>query len=106
MRQAMRHHMAMAAFVAAAFGCGGDAGPSPRPGTAAPGARGQHASTTSTSSTSVSTGGHAGTGGEAGGGMGAGGSGGAPSGLPKIFLILMENHNWSQIINSSSAPYI
>jgi hypothetical protein len=45
--------------------------------------------------------------GEAGGGM----SDSAPpqdaaSGGPTVFLILMENHNWSSIKGSASAPYI
>lgn len=30
----------------------------------------------------------------------------APSSTPAVFLIVMENHNWSQIKDSASAPYI
>jgi len=32
--------------------------------------------------------------------------GSTPSHVKTIFLILMENHNWSSIKNSASAPYI
>jgi hypothetical protein len=32
--------------------------------------------------------------------------GGGPMGVTKVFLILMENHNWGDIKGSSSAPYI
>jgi hypothetical protein len=30
----------------------------------------------------------------------------APTSMPAVFLIVMENHNWSQIKGSKSAPYI
>lgn len=30
----------------------------------------------------------------------------APSSMPTVFLIVMENHNWSDIKDSASAPYI
>ena len=30
----------------------------------------------------------------------------APIPLPAVFVIMMENHNWSQIKNSAAAPYI
>jgi phosphatidylinositol-3-phosphatase len=55
--------------------------------------------------------GGAGEGGTAGaGGAGAGGSGdggGPPQpGLKTVFVIVMENHNWSDISGSSSAPFI
>ena len=55
------------------------------------------------------TGGMAGTGGTGTGGTGGtagtGGSGGS-AGIHTVFIILMENHNWSSIAGSSSAPYI
>ncbi len=30
----------------------------------------------------------------------------APKPLPNVFLILMENHNWNQIVGNRSAPYM
>ncbi|MEO7329260.1 MAG: alkaline phosphatase family protein [Minicystis sp.] len=68
-------------------------------------------STTSTTSASTSTSGGggsgAGGGGSGAGGMAAGGGGSTPdTPITKVFLILMENHNWSQIKGSPSAPYI
>ncbi len=64
-----------------------------------------------TSSGGTSSGGSAGsaTGGSGGTSTGgAGGSGGSASGnhIKTVFLIMMENHNWSAIKGSSSAPYI
>lgn len=58
-------------------------------------------------SSSSATGGSGGDAG-AGGSGGVGGAGGAaPIGpITKVFLILMENHNWSQIKGSPSAPFI
>jgi hypothetical protein len=61
-------------------------------------------------------GGGGGLGAGGGGGLGAGGGGGGATdagtdagntshGIQTIFLILMENHNWSDIYQSSSAPY-
>jgi hypothetical protein len=44
-------------------------------------------------------------GGNSGRGGGHGGGGGAQH-IQSVFIILMENHNWSQIKGSSSAPYI
>jgi phospholipase C len=37
---------------------------------------------------------------------GTGGTGGSGAGIHTVFVILMENHNWSSIAGSSSAPYI
>src|SRR5581483_2630428 len=35
-----------------------------------------------------------------------GASAGTPSGISTVFLIVMENHDWSTIKGSSSAPYL
>jgi hypothetical protein len=65
----------------------------------------------SSSSTSTGTGGMSGTGGATSssttgtGGM-SGTGGGAPSGLPTIFTILLENHDYAEIVGSPNAPYI
>jgi phosphatidylinositol-3-phosphatase len=58
-----------------------------------------------TTTTSAATG--TGTGGTGGGATGSStGTGGAPAASPKVLLIMMENHNWSDISASSSSPYI
>ncbi len=68
-------------------------------GTAASGGNGGAAGSGGTSS-----GGAVGSGGtSSGGAAGAGGSGHA---IKTVFIILMENHSWSTIKASSSAPYI
>jgi phosphatidylinositol-3-phosphatase len=59
-------------------------------------------------------GGHAGGGGSAGGGGGtagggggaAGGDGGSTGAIQTVFVIMMENNDWSNIQGNSSAPYI
>jgi hypothetical protein len=40
------------------------------------------------------------------GGSSSGGDGGGGHAIKTVFLILLENHNWSDIKGSSSAPYI
>jgi phosphatidylinositol-3-phosphatase len=42
----------------------------------------------------------------AGGGAGDGGHGGAHHAIKTVFIVVMENANWSQIKGSSSAPYL
>ncbi len=51
------------------------------------------------------SGGRGGSSGGSGGSSGGGGDAGA-SHIKTVFLILMENHNWSDIHGSASAPYI
>jgi phospholipase C len=41
-----------------------------------------------------------------GGSTGSGGAGGAPAKIEHVFIVLMENHNWSDIVGSASAPYL
>jgi phosphatidylinositol-3-phosphatase len=52
------------------------------------------------------SGGSGGSGGGSGGGGGGSGSGGGSGALRTVFVIVMENHNWSDVKGSGSAPYI
>ena len=60
----------------------------------------------SSSSSSSSSGGSSSSSSSSGGSSSGGTDGGTTSAIKTVFIILMENHNWSQIQGSSSAPFI
>jgi hypothetical protein len=88
----------------ASAGGGGDAGAG---GAAGSGGEGGSAASGGAAG-SAGSGGAGGSAGSGGAGGSAGGGGDASSGhaIQTVFLILMENHNWSDIEGSASAPYI
>jgi phosphatidylinositol-3-phosphatase len=104
---------AVLSFGLAACGSGSsstsDAGSSSSSG-ASSGGSGSGSGSSSGGSSGSSSGGSSGSssgsssGGSSGSSSGSSGSGGGA--LQTVFLILMENHNWTDIHGSSSAPYI
>lgn len=93
----MTYHCTKIALLAAALGAASAAcGSSGETGSSS-GAGGSSATATTSSSTGSSSG---------AGGASSSSSGGSNSDAPIVFLILMENHNWSEIQGSASAPYI
>ena len=105
----------------AAVGCGssgsGNSGTGGSAGSAGSGTGGTAGASTGGTGGSA-TGGNGGTSSGGTGGSAAGGTGGTSTGgtggtggsagnhVKTVFLIMMENHNWSAIKGSSSAPYI
>ena len=100
-------------------GCGGDGGASDAGGSSSssttasggdtatsPGTSLTATTSTSTTvgTTSTSTG--ADTGSDTTAGTGSSSTGGQPTGIQTVFIILFENHDWSTIKDSDSAPYL
>ncbi|HEY8086825.1 MAG TPA: alkaline phosphatase family protein [Polyangiaceae bacterium] len=88
-------------------GDGGSGASSSGAGSSGGGSSGGASSSSGGGSTSSGSGGSSsGSGASSSGGSSSGSSGGTGNHIKTIFLILMENHNWSGIKGSSSAPYI